>query len=390
MPDILEPPTPVALAGETDHDSLMSEFDKAGADNPTETERNDPRGDPKPEKQAAKAETPKDDSIVPDEFLTGKKADAPEVKEPEVVDEVPANAAPKQLREALARREAKLKELSVKVADYERKLAERPEGAPSKEQEEAYHAAQEQVANLKELVERSAFERSEKYQKFGKREEAVIKDAQAYFEGTDVPPAVIEIASRMRGQARLKALRDSGLDSDAIGSIEHRLSKIDDIRGERDASLENWKQEAMAQQEQTKQEQMAQEARIKARDNAVFERKGAEMATKLEGFTRIPGNEKHNAEVEENIREAKSFFDGTKTLDELAEMGFVAVAAGMTNKINKGLKAKVDALTEENSRLKAAQPGTGHAADAKAGERPMTDKESYAAAFEAAGALVGR
>lgn len=385
--ETLEPPPAATTTGDADTESLMAEFNKIAG--PTETPETPPAQEKPPEPKPAETPKPKGaktESEVPDEFLTDRKPEAPEVKEtPEVpIEEVPANAAPKQLREALARRETRIKEQALELADYKRKLAERGDGAPNKEQEAAFKAAQERAAALEAEFERVAYERSPKFQKFNADESTEIKTAQSYLEGTEIQPSLIDAAMRVSGQARLKLLRESGMDAETIAAVTPHMARADTIRRDRDASLENWKQTMTQEQEESREQQAAEEQRRSAQEKAVWNEVTGEFYDKHPAFKPVHGNEKWTARVETNKQRAEDFALGKAPLKELFRIGLLGVAAETVEVMNAELKSRLNAATEELARLKAAQPSTGHSADVKANDKPLSDKDHYARAFEQA------
>lgn len=397
MPELLEPPAPVS-SGDSDSDALKSAFNtalKAGAgvdDAAANDDAPDPGATPgliakpadskPPEKKEAAG-----DSIVPSQFT-----EKPKAKEADAApaDEIPANAGAKQLREALARRDAKLKELQAERDALRLKAEAAPVGA-SKEQEDAYKAATDRAAKLEQELERAAYDRSPKFQRFGAEETAEITSAKSYLEGTEINPSVLELAARTTGQSRLKLLRDAGMDAETIAAVGPHLARADAIRRERDASLENWKAGAAADQQAQQTRATQEEAQRRQQEETVFKTVGEQMRTKLEAFQKVEGHEKWNAMVEQNEKDAADFFAGKKSLPELAELAYLGVSSRTTKVMNDELRRQLNVANEELGRLRAAQPGTGKAADPKAGQAtaPVNDTDHYKQSFRAAQERVG-
>lgn len=393
MPDILEPPAPVA-SEKSDSDALKAAFNKAqqeqtGVD-PAATNDDTPEPEGKPALVPAKTKekepvAAKEEPVVPAEFI-----EKPKAKEEPVAEEIPQNAGAKQLREALARRDTKLKELQAEREEWKRKAESALVGL-SKEQEDAHKAAIERAAQLEQKLERAAYAESPKFQRFNAEEAAELGSAKSYLEGTEINPGIIEAAARTAGQARLRLLRDAGMDTETIAAIGPHLARADAIRRERDASLENWKSGLAADQEAQRAQRAQEEERRVADEQKIFKQVGEKMKTTLEAFQRVDGHDKWNAMVEQNEKDAEAFFAGQKELPELAELAYEGVAARTTKLINNELRRQLNAANEELGRLRAAQPGTGHSADAKAGDSsvPVSEQEGYKRAFRDAQAQVG-
>lgn len=387
--ELAEPPVATsedAAALEAQFTASMETVKNGGdtdADKPADTQQ---QAD-KPEKTS-----PVDD--IPDEFIRSEqsKDQAQPPEKNEFNDEPPkevkgaAREAFKKLQQAA---DLKIKTLSQQLADFEKKAKESSSDAgPSKEHQEALKSASDRAAALEQELERAAYERSPRFQRFGKDEAAELTAAKSYLEGTEVSPSAIEMAARASGAQRVKILRDAGMDAETISLVGTNLARADAIRRDRDESLSNWK--ASREQELAGQDaaRAAAEQKQRAQEDAVFKEVGEKIRGSLEGFRRIEGNAKWNALVEKNEKDAADFFAGNKSMQELAELAYQGVAATTTQMINAGLRKRLETALEENARLKAAQPGNGHASTQKPSDKAATDAEHYTAAFDSAMAQV--
>lgn len=380
----LQEAPPVAPTEQAENDALKANFNSAvaketGIDPATTTDDTpDPALKPTlvPVKET-KVDTKTEESIVPEQF-TGKPAE----KKEEPTDEIPVNAGTKQLRDVLARRDAKLKEFQVQVEDLRKKLETAPV-SQSKEHEDMVRVANERAAKLEAELERAAYNRSPKFQRFESEHTAELTSAKSYLEGTDVSPTILEVAANQTGQARLKTLRDAGLDAETIAAVGPHLARADAIRRERDASLDNWKQSMTAEQEQSKAQQAHQEQQRQAQEQAVLKQVADEMTKNNPAFTKVDGHEKWNAMVDQNFKDAEDFAMGRKPLKELFELGYHGIGAKTMKLMNDELTKKCNSLTEQVSRLTAAQPGTGRSVDLKTitNGQPVNEVEEYKASF---------
>lgn len=398
MPETLAPPPPATATEASEVDSLKANFNTAlqtetGVDPKASTD-DTPTPDAKPA-LVPKTDPKADESIVPDQF-TGKpkeekKEDAAEILSAEERGQLRSKLGGKA-QESFDRMEmaakAKIAALQAQAEELRQKLATVPQG-PSKEHEEAVKAANERAQKLEQQLERAKYSDSPKFQKFGAEITAEIDSAKAYLEGTQVSPSVLEVAASQSGQSRLKTMRDAGLDAETIAAVGPHLARADAIRRERDSSLENWKADHTKEIEQQRHQQAQQEAQRQAQEEAVFKTVGERMRKELEGFQKVDGHDKWNATVDQNDKDAAEFFAGKKSLEELAEIAYEGVSARTTRLINKELKRMLNAANEENSRLKAAQPGTGHTAVVNGdATKPMDDEAAFKANFNNALAQV--
>jgi hypothetical protein len=402
MPE-LEAPAPVAPSEQSDNDALKSAFNtelaKQSGVNPQATEDDAPPPDAAPTlkpapKQDAPPEQKQDESIVPPEF-TGKpkaeekKEDPADILTAEERAQLTAKLGGKA-QESFATLEKKSRDriaaLQAQLADVQKKVETAPSG-PSKDHEEALKAAVERERMLTEKLERAAFSESPKFQKFGADISAELTAAKAYL-GSDTPQGVIDVAAGLKGMERLKTLRDAGLDAETIAAIGPHLATADRIQRERDSSLESWKVEHTREQETARARQAQEEAARVKQERDVFESVKADITGKLPGFTKVDGHDKWNAKVDENFRMLEDFAMGKGDLKELFKLGAEGVAARTTAFINEELKRTVATLTEENSRLKAAQPGTGHTNTSPAASKPTSEADEYKASFNNALAQV--
>lgn len=383
MAETLEPP-PMS-----DTDALKASFntslqEQTGVD-PKATDTDDAHpGEQEPQLVPQKVETKvetkadKEESIVPDQFTGKTEANR---EEPQI-EEIPVNAGTKQLRDVLARRDAKLKEQTQTLEELRKKLETAPITS-SKEHDDRVAAALKRAQEAELRLEKVAYSESPKFQRFNAEHVAEISSAKSYLEGTEISPSILEIAANQTGQARLATLRNAGMDAETIAAVGPHLARADAIRRERDASLENWKAN-MTVEQQAQQAQAAQQEQQRQQQEQVVLNEVREAKMKDNpAFTKVPGHDKWNAMVEQNIRDAEDFAMGRKPLKDLFDLGYDGVSARTFKVMNAELTKKVNAQAEQIARLTAAQPGTGRAADPKAGEagKPVDETSEYKASF---------
>lgn len=344
--ETLEPP-PIS---ETESDQLKASFN---ASLKAETDKT-----PEPEVKIEEKKEPEGESIVPKELLQEKKEPT---DEPLVSEEVRGS-----LKGAVRQNFEKLETAAkTRIEALRKELAEARAVKPVSQDAELLtkqaKEATERAAHLEAEFERVAYTQSPKYQRYGNEESAEIKSAKSYLEGGEINPAIIDAAAQTTGAARMKILKDSGMDAETIAVLSPHLARVDSIRRERDQSLEGWKANLANDQQQAKAHQEQQEGQRRAQEKAVYDGVMDKMKT-LPAFTRVEGNEKWNVLVDQNLKDAEDFAQGRKPLAELFELGFHGVANRTTLMMNQELTKQLNSANSELARLKAAQPGIGKAA----------------------------
>lgn len=314
---------------------------------------------------------------VPLEML-GEKKD--ETKEEEAL---PANAPAKQLRDALARRDAAIAALREEVKAAKAKPA--TEANPETANE--LKTARERAQQLEQELERAAYERSPRFRRFGVEEVAELKTAKTYLEGSDISPGILDAAANASGAARVKLLTDAGMDHGTLGLVGAHLARVDALRRDRDASLETWKQSLTADQEAHKAAQAQVTQRQEAEERRVFETIKTQFIEKIPAFTKSKekGFDAWDAQVAENLKAVDDFAFGRKPLAEIMELGFRGIAQKATEQINVKLSSRVTELESELTKLRAAQPTTGSGGEAKPPapdpDKPGNEKAHYESSF---------
>lgn len=310
---------------------------------------------------AAKAKTPLD--IAP-----AVKKDEPPPIEDELktlmASEPPANASANSKANHAAMRKG-LERANTTIADLRTKLQEsagKTTAIPA-ELEERLKTAEKAVADRDAELERVAFERSPRFQKFVKEGEAELASAKSYLEGVktedgvDINPNVIDLAAKTPGAKRVSILADSGMDASTIAAVTSHLARADAINRDREAAIENWKEtntQWTAEQERAGE---AKAAQVKQTEDKVFVDVGKKMSETLAPFQKVDGNDEWNAGVDQRLKEAQEFFDGKKPLQATAEMLYKAQACDVYKDAFEDLRTKYNDLVADNDRTKAARPG---------------------------------
>lgn len=349
----------------------------------TEPEKKEPekKGDAPEKKDETAAAKPEEKTKGKTPLDVAPVAKSEEKKEPAVEEviaellksEPPANASASSkanhaaMRKGLERANMTIKTLSTQLQEAKSKTSAVPADV-----EERLKAAEAAVQERDALIERVAFEKSPRYQKFITEGEAELTAAKSYLEGPDavkaedgsaIDPGVIDLAARAKGSQRLGILSKSGMDAGTISAVTSHLARNDAIERERDAAATNWKTTHAEWTEQQKKEADARSATVRQKEEQVFTEVGKKMAETLAPFQRDPDNKEWNATVDSRLAEAKEYFEGKKSLAETSQIIYEGLAGRVYKTAFEDLRTKYNELVEETGRIKAARPG---AADSSA------------------------
>lgn len=298
---------------------------------------------------------------VPDHLLTGDKA-----KIAVVEDDILKAEPPKDLSAKAKDNWRKLQESSAKrIADLEAKIqaqAAAPAAGDTTDWKAKLEAVEARAAELEQRVERTDFEKSPRFQQqFTSKEQAALKDAVGYLEGSDVNPNIIDLAARATGSARIKLLSEAGIDGALLSAIMPSLRAYDDIQREKGAALENWKGTAAQWQKDQDHQKTQQEAQSRAQEERVFTEVGQKVAQNFEVYQKVDGHDGWNRQVDEISAEVKRFASGEMPLEQIAEIVHYGVGAKHLHAMFHTLQGKFREAQTELTALKSASPGGGNA-----------------------------
>lgn len=310
---------------------------------------------PKKEDAPAKGKTPLD--VAPE-----KKKDEPPPVEEElktlIASEPPANASQSSKANHAAMRKG-LERANTTISDLRKEneeLRAKPAATPA-EIEERLKVAEQTAKDREQELERVAFERSPRFQKFVKDGEAELLSAKGYLEGTEINPNVIDLAARTVGAKRAQLLTESGMDQTTIGLVGSHLARADAINRERESMQEHWKETDTQWRAEQNKVQETRAAQIKANEDKVFQAVGKKVSETLAPFQRVEGNDEWNTGVDERLKEAQEYFDGKKPLDQTSQLIYEGIAGRVYQAAFEDLRTKYNDLVADNERTKAARPG---------------------------------
>jgi hypothetical protein len=360
---------------ETNFNSFEAAFQKAVEANPAPAENDAipqqptaPASEPKAKAVPAGA-SPQEESEFPPEMM-GKEPAATEQAKDDLDEIQPSAKMGQESRSNFDKLKSIAKEARVERDRFKAEL----EAAKSKPaivaDSEALKQAHDRLREMEQTLERSNFQMSPKFKAIITEKNQAIEDAKAYVVGSDIDPAVIEMAARVTGPNRVKILRDAGIDPETIASISPYLAHADRKERESAAAME---QSASLRQEWELQEQQRaeqQKAQIRAEEDRVYSEVGKRVSEVFAPFKKVPGAEKWNAQVESLSAEAKEFFNGKMTVDRMAEIAYYGVGAKVVDKMYNALKGENKALRDQLAKLTAAQPSSAGSSNTKSEVRP--------------------
>lgn len=324
-----------------------------------------------------------------------KKPEKTETKaEPNYDEELKAHPAikgeaAKSFKTVLSQRDEfkkQAEEKAAKLSEFETKLKELESRPQSKANDEKIAAAQKRIEELENEVGKANYTLTPKYKQSLAQEKQQIDTAKSYLDGDDGQQAAIETAANMPpGQKRLKVLVDAGMNAETISAVASNLTRIDEIRSNRSAELENWQQALESMEQESKTAQLQQDAKRKEFEETVFKTVLDRMTPKLEGLQKMDGYDDWNRSVDERMVKIKQLYNGEAELEEISEVVAKGVAYDAKEKLYANLEKKYTAAVEELSRLKAAANPRG---EASKGDRTQQDGGTVESRFEATRAAI--
>ena len=347
-------------------------FNARMANQPTEVREASPENEnnivpKKEEKQVEKQEkvdkAPEKKSGIPD-FT--KKAEAPKVDDndqkalEEELKQHPAikGEAAKSFAKVRQQREEAIRAFEAYKKETEAKLAELQK-QPVRQSDETVLEYKKRIEEMENELGKASIERTPRHKQFVAAEKQELDAAKSYVDGEDHQQSAIETASRLSGQARLKALVDAGMNSETIAVVASNLARIDSIRRERDGFVDNWRTSLQEQELQHKSLQEQQEQKRLQEEERVFKNVFENVAPKLTAYQKVDGYDEWNSGVDQRISEAQRHFSGKSSLEEISEVIARGVGYEAMEKVNSNLQSRLDEAMEELSKLKAATPNGG-------------------------------
>jgi len=180
-------------------------------------------------------------------------------------------------------------------------------------------------------------------------------------DGDDAKQQAIELAANLSGKKRIAALNDAGMSSDEIAIVGANLARVDQLRRERAADIENWKQSSELDQQSQRAQQAAEDAKRRSYEDSVFSSLLAKATSEdgLPGFQKRDGYEDWNKDVDSRIATGKRLFNGEADLPEIGKVLIDGLALPAQQKLYAKLQTKFEAMAQELANLKAAANPNG-------------------------------
>jgi hypothetical protein len=392
-----EPAMPAPLE---DAEFSKSNFNKAMEDAKGEPEKpvevpdpvkQDKVATPEEKKPTEPEATPK--KGIPEELLTGKKEEPPVDEAIAQIDAMvlPKNAKPEQVASFGKLKEEAKKQIESKLAritELEQKTSDTASKAEIEAAKERVKVAEERAAAAEQTVERIAFTETPKFKQFLAEETSSLDGAKAYLAGTEINPDIIDVAARLTGSKRLEVLRNAGIEGETSGAVLPYLAQYDAIQRNKTAALDNWKAESNQWQQGQKAKEEAQQAQQKAEEDRVWSSVISEAENEFLPFRKVKDNPEWNTQSEELKNGAKQIFNGEGVdLKTVATTIAKGKAYDVLNDVLQNVIGRVNELTAENTRLKAARPDAGSSQTSGTQVKPdenMTDEDRRKQSFNQA------
>jgi len=405
MAEVAEPPAQtipqaeVELSKSTFRDAMAAEKAKqpqAIAENPdVDATPTEPAVEPTPEKpvepvvtQTPPADEPESKSKVPEELLSGKK---PEPKVDEALAAIDAMVLPKNAKPEQVASFGKLKEESKRIilekqqriSELESKTSDAAPRAEIESANERVKAAETRARELESQLERVAFTESPKFKRFLEDEAATLASAKSYLEGTEINPAIVDVAARTTGANRIKMLREAGADAEQIAAISPYLAEFDRIQRYKGSALENWKVENAQMSEQATRQQEAVMAQRRQSEERVWSQVVSESSGDIAAYRKFDGNDAWNERADQLDAESKRIFNGEGVdLKDVAMYIRKGAAFDAEHEIRIALTEELNKANAKIAKLTAAKPAVGNGAvPSPKVDANVTDEQAHKNAF---------
>lgn len=306
-------------------------------------------------------------SDIPEQFLTGE-APKDEKTEPEKESLTGDPDMDLLLGQETARKgdwalvKKKLKDMSGETKQLRAQLEATQKIASTKAIDgEEIKKAQAEVQRMQELLEKSDFQQSPRFQKFLAQEKSLLDAAKANLKGTEVDAETIELAARAAGQMRRKILEDAGVDASLLPLITPYLARLDELNGEKAGALENYKtfiaedkQRARAREEQSIKAQIDEAGEV-------FDKVLKSLIPKLAPLQKLDPDKypEWNQRADEIPKLARQMFTNELDLDKAAELAIMGASALQYMNIAEKLQGRLKEANATIAKLTAGQPGAG-------------------------------
>lgn len=317
-------------------------------------------------KQSEQVPPDKKDGI-PDDILLGK----PKAEKVDEIDPFTAEPPPElkgksrehfknlqvQSGQKITHLEAERAKLAAEIAEL-KKSGTIPEGI-TKELEQLRKEKDEINAELEIL----AVERSPKFkQKFVAREQSLKAQAIRALKISGADETLFDQAIAASEKRKFEILNSDELNEAQRSTLSSLLVQYDLIQDEKNSELSRSKEYVT---ELERERTAARDAELKereAQETQLFETVGKRVSSEFEPFMEVEGNEAWNAQVRENREQAKRFFAGKASMEELAEIAHYGIGAKSLHKMFKTLQGKYNELVATHGKVVASNPSVngGH------------------------------
>ncbi len=234
-----------------------------------------------------------------------------------------------------------------------------PAAMTDKERQE-FEAARTRAQELEKELETVSVERSGKFRSWQASEQSNLTAAKSYLDGSDVAPHVVEAAASVTGAARLKALRESGMDAETISAVMPHLAAVDAARQTMNQMRENATAERTAIEAEEKARGEQGETARKQEYEQAFKKVTTDIFEKYDVFRNNTGDAKWDARANQFRADAAKVFSGDAgSVEAMARVAAVGVIGEAQNEYIGSLKKMLSDAQATIKQLKGSEPGAG-------------------------------
>ncbi len=365
MPDVIAPPVssnPTPLPGNTDAD-VRARFKQISAD--LKANEVTPPVEVSPEATPPPVVPPveKKDDIVPSELFDEPTKEVDEY-ETLLKEEPQGKVTNKHFTNFRQAADKKIQKLAQELEQTKAKIPS--DGFIPEPVSKELEALKSKVTEREELIKRKYVEESDEVKGFQRRQEGIGKQLDKLAKALTIDEDNIRQLQRVSLNRRYTLIDEMDISPSAKSDITNLLNQSDQIDGEKEEFLSNWKTHAASLEERAKAEEDAGKAKIKSYYDKAFDEVLGDLSKTSPLFQKKDGQDGWNRQIDADIEDARKAYNAESSTPHKDAESFLAAAAtkrmhAMLEKVTSNYRA----VKKELDELKAAGTTGGHGGDTK-------------------------
>lgn len=372
MPDTITPPQQPAMPEGASPEQVFAHFQSIDPGNQQQPAPEQSKAEPAamgtsaplgkvPEKPA---EQPKADDI-PEQFLTGKKAEQqPQEDEFEkLMSTEPQGQLKhddwKRYKSAVSK---KVDALTAQLREREEKLAAAEKRGVPEEISKKLEQYEKTLAEREAVLERIAVQESPKFKsQFTVKEVSIGERLKRSGAELGLDTDALDMALKSSPKRRAEILDQMEMGETARSSLAGLMNQFDLLQDEKTEFLNQSKEVHAKWQQEQQQAAAAKEQQRVEWEKQTTEKVLSEMSRTYAPLQHVEGNAAWNAQADSIRSMVTEIVNGERSFEELVQVAAKGAGAPVTERILERVMKERDQLAEEVASLKKAQPGSsGH------------------------------